>query len=198
MRPDTVPTHDRGIPSGYLSALEQRLHDTEAALISALVIQQGFPHTSKEAAAAARFQAAEADTRSKSECMSEWQRYPLAEDAARRAWLELKLGDVYGTPDPVARDTYLSDVGDAMDRDQEVCSARNVLDRHAAAVYARKNAENEHTTIASQTGSHVRPVGTSNMAPESLPSQDESSGADMDQTPANVSEVRQKYGSMYF
>jgi hypothetical protein len=95
---------NRGIPSGYISSLEERLLETEIALFEALsFINIHFHQGDNTQAESSQYRDAFADhstALSKQAKVEEWKRLPLTFEDQQKAWLQEKLH--------VARD-YLND-----------------------------------------------------------------------------------------
>lgn len=85
-------SHDRGIPAGYVNALEKRLAETEKALFFALAEARAGTHNDSTARPAMRpsllFRSTPTTQQEKAELMALWGKTPLEERAQIEAWFE--------------------------------------------------------------------------------------------------------------
>ncbi|KAH8765434.1 hypothetical protein F5883DRAFT_557052 [Diaporthe sp. PMI_573] len=84
--------HRRGIPAGYVNALEKRLAETERALFFALAEARPGTHSEATARPALRpsllFRSTPTTQQEKAELMALWGKTPLEESAQVEAWFE--------------------------------------------------------------------------------------------------------------
>lgn len=84
--------HDRGIPAGYVNALEKRLAETEKALFSALAEARAGTHSNTTSQPALRPSVLSRSTpttqQEKAELMALWNKSPLEDRAHIEAWFE--------------------------------------------------------------------------------------------------------------
>lgn len=83
-----LTTHNRGIPHGYLSALETRLIQTEAALFS--VLSRAQPHQPHRLTPSTRLhgQARWTDKQQRADRVGTWERLPLETPEDIHAWFQ--------------------------------------------------------------------------------------------------------------
>ncbi|KAI0512573.1 hypothetical protein F5B22DRAFT_297220 [Xylaria bambusicola] len=86
--------HKRGLPAGFLNALEARLRETEEALFYALSeLHEGTVENQAYARISSSHFARRALSQSKSEMMEMWAHLPLGDRSQAKAWfLSLRLG----------------------------------------------------------------------------------------------------------
>ncbi|KAG9187409.1 hypothetical protein G6011_05280 [Alternaria panax] len=113
-RSSSLPCHyqeggKRGLPAAYITALEKRLADTEAALSAALTtLQTQDTIRLTEGRLSVAISQASQPQRSKAERLEEWKRLPLQTDEQLAVWLQARY------PDSGAQETSQSRPSDPM------------------------------------------------------------------------------------
>jgi len=98
-RTSSLPCHyqeggKRGLPAAYITALEKRLADTEAALSASLIALQTQNVTRlTDGHLSVAISQASQPQRSKAEKLEEWKRLPLQTDEQLAAWLQARHPD---------------------------------------------------------------------------------------------------------